>query len=310
VPRWPALVGAAALCAMLGQGCVDQIMVDSFISEVRAMEGSIETLHDFEVAKQISESNIGHLEGLYRLDNDSNDMQYLLTHAWSADALRFMLDAEERERARGDAARATYHRRRLRAGFARARFFATRWLRDRDDDFDRASRDPAALRTWLADEVDDAEDAPMVLWAGIAWAGQGLAARSPDAASVAAGRVMLEHSARLAPDAEHGLARVLLALDQAGRSDPSARETAARAVESSGGKYLPAVLARTLVDVCLGTPAPSPPDLTAITTAGDVLPAARLDNLLATQHARRYRDRWARFAPCPLPSALKARASR
>jgi hypothetical protein len=295
------LAVATLALALTTSGCVERIMLGGMIRNVKHTEGGIETVHDFELARQMSESSIGQLEGLYRLAPDDADVHGMLTRAWAALGERFLLDAYESARARGDSRAAVYQRVRMRAAFARARFYAGRALADVDDGFEDAIRDPAALGRWLEGETDAAEHAPLLLWAGIAWMGHALSSDAPDETAIAVGRALLERSLALDETVEHAEAHVFLAMHLAARGDPDARGHAARARTLTGGRSLGAVLGAAVADACQGgAVATYRRALDAVLAANDPLPDARLQNLTAQRRARRYRDAPA-FRGCPRP---------
>lgn len=296
VTRTASLALAAAVSVLGAVGCLDDIVLNQMIATVRNTEGSTRTLHDFDMARQVSESSIGQLEAFYRLDPDDDDVQYMLTRAWSTVALRFILDAEERARAQGNDGIAAYQRLRLRAAFKRARFYAKRWMVARDDGF---TEEATGIRAWIDDELDEVDDGAMLLWAGTAWLGHGWTLEPPAQADLAVGRAMLEQSAKLAPRIEHGLALTLLALDQATRDPAAAVARAREASTIAGGRYLPPRLVLALASRCAGQAHAGA--LADLVEAGDPLPAARLDNLVTIRLALRYASHPERLPLCPEP---------
>jgi hypothetical protein len=289
------------LAASSTTGCLQDLIVKRYVATIRSTEGSIETLHDFDVARQVSESSIGQLEAFYRLSPADPEVRYMLTRAWTTLGLRFMLDEAERHRTHGDMARATYERRRLRAALARARFYAGLWLEDQSDGYQPEAPAGARALTWVDDDLDDEDDASMLVFAGAAWLVHAWANHSPPSSDLDLGRALLARAIALNPKVENGLAQVLLALDAAREAPERAAVLAQEAIAATDGRYLPARLAVALVEACRATGAQATGDgLQSIVDAGDPLPRARLDTIVAQRHARRYLAHPESLPLCPL----------
>ncbi len=126
---------------------------------------------DWESAGMAAASGIMQLEGLHKVSPDNEELTLMLVKAYMAFAYGWVMDAHEVARAQGDSPLADHHQQRAHLMYSRARDLAMRVLRNREEHFEAMTqRDPATLRAYLEDELDDAEDdlAPL-FWLMMSW---------------------------------------------------------------------------------------------------------------------------------------------
>lgn len=270
------------------------VLVDQTLKGARQASASAETIQDFEAARNVAYSGIGTLEGLYSLRNTNPDGLFLLTKAWCGVGQGFIMDDYEAALEREDEIQWKYHQLRARAAFDRAKFFGLRRLKQQADGFDEAARKQTTLRAWLRANIDDPEMAEPLYWLGLSWVSR-VSVDTENAATISelwVGLELLEHVIFLDETVEHGMAHVVLG-GFAARSVlgelAEAKKHFDRALELSGGKYLPVQLALAIRYHCTRKDQKSyTAVLRAILDAKDPAPNTRLANVIAQRRARRY----------------------
>jgi len=215
----------------------------------------------------------------------------LLLQGWTGAASGFIEDEWEAALDAGQLDVAEYHRRRARAAYERGLYYGLLLLDARASGFEAVRGNADRLEAWLGARLDDRESAELLLWLGQAWLGRVNMSRD-DAATVAeryVGVAFLERSIALAPDDSFGLARTILAGYLAASGDVErGRQELAAARAAHDGRFLPWRLVEARIHCEEKDQAAWTASLEAILDAGDPLPEARLQNVIAMRRARRY----------------------
>jgi hypothetical protein len=215
----------------------------------------------------------------------------LLLQSWTGAAAGFIEDDFEAALDAGQPELAEYHRRRAAAAYARGLYYGILLLERRTRGFASARGNADQLDAWLDRECMDGESAELLLGLGQAWLGRVGVSRD-DPAIVAeryVGVAFLEHSMQLDPRLEFGLATTILAGYHAGTGDPTrARAELDQVRPVHDGRFLPWWLVDARIHCTTGDETGWRAALEAILTAGDPLPEARLQNVIAMRRARRY----------------------
>ena len=280
--------------ALLGSGCVQNVMLDGALGGAREASSSANTFHDYEQAREMAYAGVGQLEGMRSLRPDNPDGLFLLTQAWVGVGYAFAQDDQEAAIIRGDDVDAEYHRMRARAAFARAKFYGHELLSQRADGFDEATaKKKADLQAWLAASFTEPEQAPELFWFGTAWVSHvGVDTENPATiAKLWVGVTLIEHVVRLDESVEHGQAHAILgafhARNAMGELDEAKRHFD-RAAELGPG-YLPTPLLLATRYHCAKRDGEAyRKTLQSILQVADPLPEARLANTVAKRRARRY----------------------
>jgi tetratricopeptide (TPR) repeat protein len=289
VVEWVGVVAGAGLMS----GCIKQALLNGQIEGTRRASAAVNTLHDYEVARSIGQAGLGQFEGMHRLAPGNADALFLLTRGWAAVSFAFIEDDYEQAHEQHDETMAEYHLLRTRAGFHRASYYGVLLLSQTAKGFERAKRNQETMRTWLVEnfDTDQAED---LLWTGYAWIGHVSASREvPEVVGeLYVGVELVRRSVELDETLAYATGHVVLGAYHARSAlaelDESKRHFE-RAIELTGGRYLPAKLNLATRYYCAkGDRAAYERTLREILSAGDPLPAARLQNVVAKRRARRY----------------------
>jgi hypothetical protein len=184
--------------------------------------------------------------------------------------------------------------------YVRARNLMFKYIELEKGGFDEARTEGLeSLERWLEEECDDPEDAPMLMWAGQAWAlGIAISLEDPDmVADLSAAVAIIEKSAELDERYENSAALAMMAIiksdfpEAIGGDPPRGRELFERALELTDRKILLIHLnyARTYA-VRVGDRELFDSLLSEIIEAGDVSPSNRLGNKIARRRAIRLRS--------------------
>lgn len=292
------IVGAllAAAVSFSSTGCLKKVLIDGQVRGTREGADAVSTLHDFEVARAVARAGLGTLEGMYKLAPYNEDALFLLTRSWAGATYGFTEDDFETAQEAGDEQMAAYHKARARAGFERARFYATRLLETRAPGFVEAQRNYDTITKYMADNYRHKDEAIDLLWASFAWIGLiGVARDDPSqVAELYVGVAIAERSLALDETLEHGMAHVLLGAYHARTAQSEldeAKKHFDRALEINKGKFLSTQLNYGHRYYCMKQdPGNYFKMLNAVLEAGDPIPEARLQNLIAKRRARRYLD--------------------
>ena len=286
----------AALLSLTTTGCLKKVLIDGQISGTLDGSDAVSTLHDFEIARAVARSGLGTLEGLYKLAPYNENALFLLTRSWAGASFAFTEDDYEAAEEKGDDQLAAYHKLRTRAGFERARFFGIQLLKAKADGFDEAQRNAETMKVWLAKNFRDRKEALDLLWASYAWIGLvGIAKDDPALVSeLYIGVAIAERSAELNDKIEHGMVHILLGAYHARTAQSEVEEAKQHfdlAMTINGGKFLPTQLNYATRYYCAKSDRPNyEKTLNDVLAAGDPIPEARLQNLIAKRRARRYLD--------------------
>jgi hypothetical protein len=278
----------AAALSMTTTGCLKKVLIDGQVRGTRDGAPAVNTLHDFEVARSVARAGLGTLEGMYKLAPYNEDALFLLTRSWAGASFAFSEDEYEQAQEQRDDVMAAYHKARTRSGFERARFYGIQLLSKKAPGFEAARRNADTIKAWVNEHFRHQEEAEDLLWASFAWIGLvGIAKDDP-----AIGVAMAERSLELDEKLEYGMAHILLGAYHA-RTAQSELEDAKRhfeaALKINGGKFLSTELNYAQRYYCAKSDRPNYERLlNKVLAAGDPLPEARLQNLIAKRRARRY----------------------
>jgi hypothetical protein len=289
---WWATVGAAAL-VLSTTGCIKKTLLNGQIKGTREGSAAVDTLSDFEVAKNVAFAGLGQLEGMHKLAPDNEDALFMLTKGWSGAAFAFIEDEYEMADDAGNDAMADDHRSRARAAYDRAIHYGIELLEHKVQGFDAAKKNEDSIRAWLKN-FDSPEDAANLLWVGQAWLGKVNVSKDvPEiVGELYVGVAMIERSVELDDKAFYGLGRTILGAYHA-RTAMSEMDEAYKqfqmALQINGGKSLMTKFQLAKAYYCnKGDKANYEKTLQEIIDAGDVLPEQRLQNTIAKRRARRY----------------------
>lgn len=287
------------LISVLAHGCVGQALVSRDIADIHRSNAAIRTLHDFEVAKSVSQSMLGELERLHYLDNTDADALRMLVRYWSQQSLVFIRDDYEKALSVDDTVTARYHLERAIAGLERALYYGRELLAQTDGDFSSVQQDPVATRAWLERNFQKQRAAASLLWLGYAWLGLAWTAenlpdevaRAPEALRADIGAELLKRSVTLHGTLEYGLGQALLGVYYARKDPPDlskSRVHFARARKAGGGRYLMTDWYEAVSLDCKESDQRAfERRLNAILLSDDPLPRARLDTVAAKRLAQR-----------------------
>jgi len=284
----------AAALSITTTGCLKKVLIDGNVRATRDGAPAVNTLHDFEVARSVARAGLGTLEGMYKLAPYNEDALFLLTKSWAGATFAFSEDDYELAQEQRDDVMAAYHRQRTRAGFERARFYGIQLLSKKAPGFEEARRNADTIKAWVTENFRHEEEAEDLLWASFAWIGLvGIAKDDPAiVGDLYIGVAMAERSLELNDKLEYGMAHILLGAYHA-RTAQSELEDAKRhfdaALKVNGGKFLSTDLNYAQRYYCAKSDRANYEKLlNKVLAAGDPIPEARLQNLIAKRRARRY----------------------
>lgn len=290
--------GAGWLLLSLGllttSGCIKKMLLNGQIKGTRDGSGAVNTLHDFEVARGVALAGLGQLEGMHKLAPDNTDALFMLTRGWSGASFAFIEDDYEQAHEKGDEVMSEYHLLRARAAYQRAKHYGVELLGHHADGFDGAKKNAETIRAWLVENFDDEEQAEDLLWAGYAWIGHVSASRDvPEiVGELYVGVEIVKRSVELDETAVYATGHTILGAYHARTAMAELDESKKhldRAIQLNGGKFLPSRLNLATRYYCAkGDKAGYERTLNEVLAAGDELPEARLQNVVAKRRARRY----------------------
>ncbi|HEX3597225.1 MAG TPA: TRAP transporter TatT component family protein [Polyangiaceae bacterium] len=292
------IVGAAlaAVLSLTTTGCIRKVLIDGQVSSTRQGADAVNTLHDFEVARAVARSGLATLEGMYKLAPYNEDALLMLTRGWAGATFAFTEDEWEQAEEGKDDATTAYHLARTVAGFQRAKFFGTQLLNQKASGFDAAQRNSATMNEWLRRNFVKKEEAEDLTWIAYAFVGLvGAAKDNPEVVSnLYIGVAIAERALQLDEQFEHGMNHILLGAYHARTAQSEldeAKQHFDAAMKINGGKFLPTQLNYASRYYCAKSDrANYEKMLNAVLAAGDPIPEARLQNLIAKRRARRYLD--------------------
>jgi hypothetical protein len=274
---------------------VNKAVADAGIGAAYAARRSTNSLQDFEIGRQVVESNIGQIEAFHSLSPENAKGLLLLTQGWASIGLAFLEDDYEAAYEGSDQTLTEYQLGRERAAFARARFFGVEALARHADGFDAARRNAASIHDWVSHHFTSKDDAEILLWTGAAWLAHAASVARDDPAAVGeifVGVELVSQSIVLDPSLEFGLGETILGVYHARSATAELDESKAhfdRALAISHGKYLLTPLFLAQRYYCLrGDRARYDSALQGVLSDPDPLPEARLQNAIAKRFAFRY----------------------
>jgi hypothetical protein len=295
-------VGAVAFCTF---GCAEEyvlIQTTNFprpmifadaLAWTRNASSVINTMHDYEMAKEAAYGGMGQLEGLHLLVPDNDDGLILLLKAWSGIAYAFMDDEREEALDHKDETLGAYHEARARAGFKRARFYGDEYMNRRAQGFKAAQRNADTLRAYLRENFTDKEDAEPLMWLAFSIVGRvAFDLDNPETvAELWIGIELLDHTVKLDPEIENGTAYTMLGAAHAGLKEwAEAKTDFDNSLRIGGGRLVTAQL--TMAERYYCPKRDKKNYFAALNTvlAARDFPEQRLSNVLAKRRARRYLD--------------------
>jgi len=275
-------------------GCIKKMLTDGQIKGTRDGSAAVNTLHDWEIARSIAEAGLGQLEGMHKLAPQNTDALFMLARGWSGASFAFTEDDYEVAYEKGDDVMAEYHLLRARAGYQRAKHYGVELLGHHADGFEAARRNHETIRAWLAENFTDEDQAEDLLWVGYSWIGHVSASKDvPEiVGELYVGVEMIKRSVELDEDAVYATGHTILGAYHARTAMAELDESKKhfdRALELNGGKFLATKLNyATRYHCAKGNKADYERLLNEVLAAGDELPEARLQNVVAKRRARRY----------------------
>src|SRR5260221_1868197 len=270
----------------------EPMIFDDALAWTREASSSVNTMHDFEAAKEAAYGNMGMLEGLHLLVPDNVDGLLLLEKAWSGISFAFMEDDREDALEHKDEQLAAYHEARARAGFKRARFYGEELVGHRASGFKAAQRNADTLRAWLKENYDSPKYAEELLWLAFSIVGRvAFDLDNPETvAELWIGVELLDHVVKLDPELENGTPYTMLAATHASLKEYGlAKQEFDRALQISGGRLVTAQLTMAKYYYCPKREKKAYFDaLAKVMAAGDTMPDQRLTNVIAKRRAQRY----------------------
>ena len=160
----------ALLCLLFGTGCIKQMLLNGQIASTREASAAFDSISDYELAYNAASGGIVQFEGMHKLAPDNLDALFMLTRSYASFGFAFAEDDMETAQDAGDAEMAEYHKRRAILSYERAiQFGLELWEKRGAVGFEQAKANEAALKTWLQQTFPEKEDAPDVLFVGVAW---------------------------------------------------------------------------------------------------------------------------------------------
>jgi len=288
----------ATLCLFLACACACdtvRLAADSSAELFARAQPAFEQYFDYETAGKAAPAGIIQLEGILRIVPDNERILVMAIGAYLGYGVGWIEDQLEEADAADDFEQMVHLRGRLRLMYTRAWDLGKHALRLRADGFDDAVAGGVdSLSSWLEKNFDQPEDAEILLFAAQAWAAKIIQSLN-DIDSVAdfpLAKVVLERSVELDPSFYFMQGKMFLALIAAQQFPPDMEKSR---------KLFDEVLTRTerrslivqvsmarYYAVAIGDYALFKSLLEEVLAAGDVLPEARLTNVVARRRAERY----------------------
>jgi hypothetical protein len=284
--------GVLVFAALTLTACAKSPLLEQQIQTSYAEAAALDTLHDYEVARLAAAAQLSRLEGLIAQERRDPELLALAARGWCRHAFYVAWDDREIAEELGDGSAALYHAERTLAGFERSAYYARELVEQWAPGYN--ADDPQKLDGFLRANFVEAEEAPVLMWAGCAELGRAFTETDAGRAGKArlAATTLLEHSLALDDSAGDGFAELMLAAATALEPGASRDAIAAhldRARRQSKKRLLLVEVAQAMfVDCRAGDEAALVSHLSAVLDAGDVAPEHRLDNLVAKRRARRY----------------------
>lgn len=295
--RFTGTIGSIALCLVTllgGTGCIKSTLLKGQLQSTRQAASAADTLHDYEVARHAAFAGLVQFEGLHKLAPGNEDGLFLLMKGWAGASFGFIEDDMEVAEDLKDRELAEYHKQRAMAAYERSIQYGIELVSKRADGFAEARKNAETLRTWLAQNFTDKEDAENLLWLGYAWiARTGVAKDDPAmVAELWVGVLIVERSVALNDAYAYGTGLTILAAYHA-RTAQSELDESKRMFErafalTNNRALLPKFNYASRYLCVKGDLEGYKKALQEIVDAGDILPEQRLQNAIAKRRARRY----------------------
>jgi hypothetical protein len=293
-----ATLSLAAALSLGANGCIMKVLTDGQIQATRQASSSFDTIGDVALARSAAEASFGQFEGMHALAPYSVDALYLLSKTWTGYGAGFIVDELETAQDANNDGMEEYQRKRARMAFDRAVFYGLELLGQKAEGFDQAKKDAQSLAKWLSDNFTSKDDAPNLLWTGVAWLSRADVMKGDDnegpafIAEVHVGVGLIERAVALDRAAEHYTGLIALAAYHArnAMAEPDeAKQLLDEAMTKTQGKDLLIPLAYATTYACVkGDAALYQEMLNRILVAQDPDPFQRLENALAKRRAKRW----------------------
>jgi hypothetical protein len=273
--------------------CLKAILTNGQISATREGSVGLDSIGDYEMARNSVSAGLAQFEGMHVLAPDNTDALFLLTKGWDGWGYGFAEDDYEVSDVTGDDDAADYHKKRARMAYDRAVFYGLELLGHEADGFDAARKNEDTIKAWVQKNFDDKEDAGDLFWVGYAWLSRVNVAKDDGAlvGELFIGVAMLEQSFKLDPDYNHRTAEVGLGAYHArtamSEMDQS-KQMFDEALAKTGGKTLVVQLNYATKYACIKGDKPLYEKmLNDVLAAQDPDPQQRLTNTIAKRRAKR-----------------------
>lgn len=260
----------------------------------RAQPG-IEQFWDYETAGKAIPAGILQLEGVLRIAPDNERILMFTIGSYLGYGVGWIEDRLQEADAADDFEEVLHLRGRARLMYTRAWELAKHMLRLRADGFDEAAAGGIdTLSAWLENTFHEQQDAEVLLFAAQAWAAH-IIFNMHDIDVVAdfpLARVTLERSVELDPNFHFMQGKMLLAIVASQQFPPQLEKSKALFDEILAGTERRSLIVQVSMAryyaVAIGDYALFKTLLDEVIVAGDVLPEARLQNVIARRRAQRY----------------------
>jgi hypothetical protein len=301
----PALGLARAAVFALGatlsfgsSGCIMKILTDGQIQATRQASVAFDTVGDVDLARSAAEASFGQFEGMHALAPYNSDALYLLLKTWAGYGAGFVIEEIERAQDRGDDAMEEYQRKRARMAFDRAVFYGLQLMAQTAEGFEGAKKNEAMLTKWLNENFKSADDAPNLLWTGVAWLSRVDVMKGDEdegpifISELFVGVSMIQRAIDLDPSVDSYTGLIAMASYHArnGMAEPEeAKKILDTALAKTQGKSLMVPLTYATTYACVkGDAALYQQMLDRVLNGGDPDPYIRLENALARRRAKRW----------------------
>jgi hypothetical protein len=317
-------LGLAAALSFGSSGCIMKILTDGQIQATRQASTAFDTIGDFDLARSAAEASFGQFEGMHALAPYNTDALFLLTKSWAGYGAGFVMDEIERAQDANNDALEEYQRKRARMAFDRAVFYGLELLAQKAEGFEANKKNAQGLAKWLDQNFKDKEDAPNLLWTGIAWLSRADVMKGDEdegpvfISEVYIAVAMIERAVALDASVDSYTGLVALAAYHArnGMAEPDeAKKILDIAMQKTQGKVLMVPVAYATTYACVKGDAPLYQDmLNKVLSAQDPDPYIRLENAIAKRKAKRWIAKRRAHESCgidvgaPAPAAAPAPA--
>jgi len=297
----PSFIGSKTAILLLAitsrLGCT-KFIANSSSGLFRRAQPAIEQHWDYEMAGSAAPVGIIQLEGILHIVPKNSELLILTIGAYLGYALGWVEDELEQADAADDFDRVLHLRSRARGMYTRAWELGRRLLNVHAKGFDAAAAGGVdSLSQWLEDNFHEEDDAEVLLLAAQAWA-QHIIFNAHDITlitDIPLAKVMLERSVELGPEFYFMQGKVVLAVVASQELPPDMDKSKALFEEVLAGTERHSLIVQVTMArfyaVADGDYELFRDLLQEVIDAGDVLPEARLMNVIARRRAERYLSR-------------------